>query len=95
MCIRDSLMSDIEKVSLRVFGRDITLACPADEKQQLLAAAELLNSELSNIKDKENGLILAGLSLANNQLVNDETNDIPSTEEVLNLIEKIDRALQT
>ena len=88
-------MSDIEKVSLRVFGRDITLACPADEKQQLLAAAELLNSELSNIKDKENGLILAGLSLANNQLVNDETNDIPSTEEVLNLIEKIDRALQT
>ena len=88
-------MSDIEKVSLRVFGRDITLACPADEKQQLLAAAELLNSELSIIKDKENGLILAGLSLANNQLVNDESNDIPSTEEVLNLIEKIDRALQT
>lgn len=88
-------MSDIEKVSLRVFGRDITLACPADEKQQLLDAAELLNSELSNIKDKENGLILAGLSLANNQLVNDESNDIPSTEEVLSLIEKIDRALQT
>ena len=88
-------MSNIEKVSLRVFGRDITLACPADEKQQLLAAAELLNSELSNIKDKENGLILAGLSLANNQLVNDESNDIPSTEEVLSLIEKIDRALQT
>ena len=88
-------MSDIEKVSLRVFGRDITLACPADEKQQLLSAAELLNSELSNIKDKENGLILAGLSLANNQLVNDESNDIPSTEEVLSLIEKIDRALQT
>ena len=88
-------MSDIEKVSLRVFGRDITLACPADEKQQLLAAAELLNSELSNIKDKEHGLILAGLSLANNQLVNDESNDIPSTEEVLSLIEKIDRALQT
>ena len=88
-------MSDIEKVSLRVFGRDITLACPADEKQQLLAAAELLNSELSNIKDKENGLILAGLSLANNQLVNDESNDIPSKEEVLSLIEKIDRALQT
>ena len=88
-------MCDIEKVSVRVFGRDITLACPADEKQQLLAAAELLNSELSNIKDKENGLILAGLSLANNQLVNDESNDIPSTEEVLSLIEKIDRALQT
>ena len=76
-------MSDIEKVSLRVFGRDITLACPADEKQQAFASAELLNSELSNIKDKENGLILAGLSLANNQLVNDESNDIPTTEEVL------------
>ena len=87
-------MSNIEKVSLRVFGRDITLACPADEKQQLLAAAELLNSELSNIKDKENGLILAGLSLANNQLTNDENTNIPS-ERVLHLIEKIDRALQT
>ena len=87
-------MSDIEKVSLRVFGRDITLACPADEKDQLLAAAELLNSELSNIKDKENGLILAGLNLANNQLTNEGSTSIPS-EKVLSLIEKIDHALQT
>ena len=33
-------MAEIERVSLRVFGRDITLACPSDEKDALLSAAE-------------------------------------------------------
>ena len=42
-------MAEIERVSLRVFGRDITLACPSDEKDALLSAAELLNEELNGI----------------------------------------------
>ena len=52
-------MAEIERVSLRVFGRDITLACPSDEKDALLSAAELLNEELNGISYKENALILA------------------------------------
>lgn len=87
------IMSEIERVSLRVFGRDITLACPSDEKDSLLSAAELLNEELNGISDKENALILAGLSLANKCLS-------PSGESInikgLDLLlEKVDKALKT
>ena len=57
-------MSDIEVVALKIFGRDISLSCPAEEKDALIQAAELLNSELDGIDNKSNALILAGLSLA-------------------------------
>ena len=44
-------MSNIE-ISLRIFGRDLTLACPPKEKENLIKAAKLLNEELDNINDK-------------------------------------------
>jgi cell division protein ZapA (FtsZ GTPase activity inhibitor) len=53
-------MSNIVKVSLRISGRDLTLACPENEKDQLIKSAKLLNAELENIKDKNNALIIAG-----------------------------------
>ena len=37
-------MSEMETLSLRIFGRDLTLACPPEEKDQLIKAAQLLNS---------------------------------------------------
>ena len=55
-------MSDTEVVSLKIFGRDINLSCPVDEKSALIKAAELLNSELDSIDNKSNALILAGLN---------------------------------
>ena len=62
-------MSNIE-ISLRIFGRDLTLACPPKEKENLIKAAKLLNEELDNINDKNNALIIAGLTLANKLLTN-------------------------
>ena len=60
-------MSDMETLSLRIFGRDLTLACPPEEKDQLIEASKLLNNELDSINDKNNALIIAGLSLANSR----------------------------
>ena len=51
-------MSKVETVALRIFGRDLTIACPPKEKDNLIKAAALLNEELDNISDKNNALIL-------------------------------------
>ena len=56
-------MSKTETISLRIFGRDLTIACPPKEKNNLIKAAELLNAELDGISDKNNALIIAGLTL--------------------------------
>ena len=58
-------MSKVVEVSLRIFGRDLTIACPPKEKNNLIKAANLLNDELENISDKNNALVIAGLTLAN------------------------------
>ena len=42
-------MSKTETISLRIFGRDLTIACPPKEKNNLIKAAELLNAELDGI----------------------------------------------
>ena len=34
-------MSKVEEVSLRIFGRDLTIACPPKEKNNLIKAASL------------------------------------------------------
>ena len=62
-------MSKVVEVSLRIFGRDLTIACPPKEKNNLIKAANLLNDELENISDKNNALVIAGLTLANKLLV--------------------------
>ena len=84
-------MTNIETIQLRIFGRDLTLSCPSDEKDQLLKSAQLLNEELDNIQDKQNALVIAGLSLANKALSGNSSNE--SKEYHSNLIEKINSVL--
>ena len=74
-------MSDMEVVALKIFGRDISLSCPVEEKDALLQAADLLNSELDGIDNKSNALILAGLSLANKFLQNNNSSSTSSDDE--------------
>jgi len=74
-------MSDMEVVALRIFGRDISLSCPVEEKDALLQAADLLNSELDGIDNKSNALILAGLSLANKFLQNNNSSSTSADDE--------------
>tara|TARA_B110000091_G_scaffold214535_1_gene268820 strand:+ start:7613 stop:7885 length:273 start_codon:yes stop_codon:yes gene_type:complete len=89
-------MSDIEVVSLKIFGRDITLSCPVEEKDALVQAAELLNSELEGIDNKSNALILAGLSLANKFLQNEGSFQTNADDElkIQSMLKNIEEVLE-
>ena len=87
-------MSKMETISLRIFGRDLTIACPPKEKANLIKAAELLNAELDGINDKNNALIIAGLTLAN-KLLSDEAKSGEKVDiNISGLISKIDKVLK-
>ena len=89
-------MSEMETLSLRIFGRDLTLACPPEEKDQLINAAKLLNDELDSINDKNNALVIAGLSMASKLLNKTSSNDNQSSvnnQDIETLIEKIESIL--
>lgn len=87
-------MTKVEKVSLRIFGRDLTLACPPKEKENLIKAANLLNDELENISDKNNALIIAGLNLANKSLKSNSTSKNDSDVNFKKLLSKIEDVLE-
>ena len=86
-------MSNIE-ISLRIFGRDLTIACPPKEKNNLIKAANLLNEELDGINDKNNALIIAGLTLANKLLSDGKKKNVSSDLNLKKMITKIDKALK-
>ena len=87
-------MSKVVEVSLRIFGRDLTIACPPKEKNNLNKAANLLNDELENISDKNNALVIAGLTLANKLLVSGNKKDKKADIDYSKLIKKIEKALE-
>ena len=88
-------MSKVDKVSLRIFGRDLTIACHPKEKKNLIKAANLLNEELDNIDDKNNALVIAGLTLANKVLTSGSENKNNNSDiDFIKLIKKIDQALE-
>ena len=87
-------MSKMETISLRIFGRDLTLAWPPKEKNNLIRAADLLNSELENIKDKNNALIIAGLTLANKLQSKKVTENRVDEVDYSSLIKKINETLE-
>tara|TARA_B100000767_G_C19574975_1_gene454878 strand:- start:4 stop:270 length:267 start_codon:yes stop_codon:yes gene_type:complete len=87
-------MTEMETLSLRIFGRDLTLACPPEEKDQLVKAAKLLNDELESITDKNNALIIAGLGLANKLLSSPSSGSSDNNVDISNLIKKIESALE-
>ena len=61
-------MTDKEVLSLRIMGKDISIACPPEDKAGLIAAAQLLNDEIEQIPDLANALILTSLDLAFKQM---------------------------
>ena len=87
-------MSKVETISLRIFGRDLTIACPPKEKNNLIKAANLLNEELDGISDKNNALIIAGLTLANKLLSDGKKKNASSDLNLKKMITKIDKALK-
>ncbi len=87
-------MTEMETLSLRSVGRDLTLSCPAEEKNQLIEAANFLNNELDAISDKNNALVIVGLSLANKVLSNPTLSASSDFGDLLPLISKIESILE-
>ena len=87
-------MSKVVEVSLRIFGRDLTIACLPKEKNNLIKAAKLLNDELENISDKNNALVIAGLTLANKLLASGDKKNKKVDIDYSKLIKKIEKALE-
>ena len=84
-----------ETVSIRIFGRDMTFSVSPKEKNDLIKSVEILNTELENISDKGNALVIAGLNLASKSLNQKESSSNKNSDINLSkLIEKIDKALE-
>ena len=67
---------------------------PSRGKRSLIKAAQLLNSELDSINDKNNALIIAGLTLANKLISNPDEKNNDTQVDLSSIIKKIDLALE-
>lgn len=75
-------MSDgIARVSVRILEKEYAVACPAEERDDLLRSAEMLNRKMREIRDsgKVIGLdriaVMAALNLTNELLVTQSSDD--------------------
>lgn len=89
-------------VSIRILGKEYQVACPVQEKADLLAAADLLNKKMQDIRDsgKVLGLdrvaVMAALNMANELLK--RTNEERQLKDIVDLRikamrERLDSAL--
>ena len=76
-------------------GKDITIACPAKDKEGLIKAAEILNEQIDSITDKSNALILTSLDLAFKSQLPQENNILSKKIEknIKDLVLKIEKSL--
>ena len=67
-------MSKTEALTIKIMDKEYRVACPAEEKENLLASAELLNNKLKEIKQQgsvigtERIAIMAALNLSHDIL---------------------------
>lgn len=90
------------QISIRILEKEYQVACPAAEKADLIAAAELLNQNMREIRDRgrivglERVAVMAALNLANEVVKSrsrdGELNDVVSAR-IESLRDKLDIAL--
>lgn len=91
-----------EPVSIRILDKEYLIACPPDEREDLLRAATLLETRLKTARESARGmgmerwLIMAGLDLAN-QLGKSQLREELATQDmgtrVRQMRERVERAL--
>jgi len=88
-------MSNKEILSLKIMGKNITIACPPKDKEGLIKAAEILNEQIDSIPDKSNALILTSLDLAFKSQLPQESNALSKTLEknLKDLVLKVEKSL--
>ena len=79
-------MSKTEPLTIIIMGKEYRVACPEEEKENLLASADLLNDKLTEIKKQgsvigtERIAIMAALNMSHdilsNQSLNIENDDL-------------------
>lgn len=79
-------MSKTEPLTITIMGKEYRIACPENEKDNLLASADLLNDKLNEIKKQgsvigtERIAIMAALNMSHdilhNQALSVENNDL-------------------
>ena len=73
-------MSKSEALTVKIMDKEYRVACPEDEKDNLLASAELLNNKLREIKQQgsvigtERIAIMAALNMSHEILHNESLN---------------------
>lgn len=92
----------IARVSVRILEKEYQVACPVEERTDLLDAAEYLNSKMREIRDNGSvvGLdrvaVMAGLNLANELLKDrrkESGGDVKLLDRVRNLRERVESAI--
>lgn len=90
------------QVSIRILEKEYQVACPASEKPDLVAAAELLNSNMKDIRDRgkvvglDRVAVMAALNLANEVIKfrsRDESLNNTVGSRIESLRDKLDTAL--
>lgn len=86
-------MNKTEPLSITIMGKKYRIACPAEEKDNLLASANLLNNKLNEIKNQgsvigtERIAIMAALNMSHEILhceaLSNEHNDLNQRMDVL------------
>ena len=92
----------IARVSVRILEKEYQVACPVEERTDLLDAAEYLNSKMREIRDNGSvvGLdrvaVMAGLNIANEFLKDrrkEPGGDVKLLDRVRNLRERVESAI--
>ena len=84
-------MNNQESLTIKILEKEYRVACPAEEKETLIASANMLNEKLNEIKQKgtvigtERIAVMAALNMSHELL-----NNLALTEEHTNLNSRID-----
>ena len=95
----------MDNLKIRIDGRDFTVSCDEGQRENLLDAAELLNSEITNIQNMsrskmitlEASAVMAALNFAGELLlrnVDQSHNNQEISDSISKMIDDIDAVLQ-
>ena len=95
-------MKDQESLSIKILEKEYRVACPAEEKESLLASANMLNKKLNEIKQKgsvigtERIAVMAALNMShellNGNAIVEEHAEL--NDRIDSLSEKIDNTMR-
>ena len=95
-------MNNQESLTIKILEKEYRVACPAEEKETLIASANMLNEKLNEIKQKgtvigtERIAVMAALNMShellNSQALTEEHSEL--NDRIDSLSEKIDNTMQ-